>query len=155
MNTIFLFLFFWLFEYHLITNIMLKSKKKKLVLNFSFIQNLRIWLLLDKMSRFATECACLPNAPMHHLHSSLNYLLCSVTYNGRPSIWMVTRGKGSFGSGFGYWITSTRVGIQWYGRLYFSVFDRWVSLKKVCQLPFLKNPSFFFRILYYVCIYCI
>ena len=126
---------------------MLKSKKKKLVLNFSFIQNLRIWLLLDKMSRFATECACLPNAPMHHLHSSLNYLLCSVTYNGRPSIWMVTRGKGSFGSRFGYWIASTRVGIQWYGRLYFSVFDRWVSIKKVCQLPFLLKTLFFQDIL--------
>ena len=77
-------LVFWLLEYRLITDIMLKSKKK-LVFNFSFIQNLKR-LLLDKMSRFATECACLPNAPMHHLHSSLNYLLCSVTYNGRPSI---------------------------------------------------------------------
>ena len=88
LNTIFCtILVFWLLEYRLITDIMLKSKEKKLVFNFSFIQNLRIWLLLvDKMSRFATECACLPNAPMHHLHSSLNYLLCSVTYNGRPSI---------------------------------------------------------------------
>ena len=87
LNTIFCtILVFWLLEYRLITDIMLKSKEKELVFNFSFIQNLRIWLLLDKMSRFATECACLPNAPMHHLHSSLNYLLCSVTYNGRPSI---------------------------------------------------------------------
>ena len=65
-------------------------------------------------------------APMHHLHSSLNYLLCSVTYNGWPSIWMVTRRKGSFGSRFGYWVASTGAGIQFYGRLYFSVFDRWV-----------------------------
>ena len=146
LNTIFSVLVFWLLDYRLITDIMLKSKIKILVFNFSFIQNLRIWLVLDKMSRFATECACLPNAPMHHLHSSLNYLLCSVTYNGRPSIWMVTRGKGSFGSRFGYWIASTGVGIQWYGRLYFSVFDRWVSLKKVCQLLFFKIKPLFFRI---------